>query len=322
MSFRRIKRIAITGASGFVGKHLCRHLLERSCSVLAVVRDQHHEVPAGVTIKLAPDPSEWTANDIFTGCDAVIHLIGRAHVLNETAESPLGEFRKSNVDIVHPLMASASKAGVKRIVFVSTVGVNGQETKGQPYVETDAERPHNPYSLTKLEGEQEIRKLASRYGIEFVIVRPVLVFGPDAPGNFASVLRFASSHIPLPLRRFQAKRSLVSIWNLVEFLELCAMHPAAANELFLVADDEVITLPEILAELRAGMGMNAAIWPVPMLILKAAMTLLGKKQSFKRLEQELIVNAAKARTVLNWRPVYTTADALRKTGSLYRRKTS
>jgi nucleoside-diphosphate-sugar epimerase len=316
------KRIAITGASGFVGKYLCEHLVGQGHDVLAVVRDVRHEFPTGVTLKFVPKSSDWLANDIFQGCDVVIHLVGRAHVLNETAENPLDEFRKTNVDIVLPLMSSASKAGVKRVVFVSTIGVNGKETKAGPYVETDEERPHNPYSVTKLEAEHALKRRAGDYGIEYVVVRPVLVFGPGAPGNFGSLLRLARTNVPLPFKNLGARRNLVSIWNLVAFLELCATHAAAANELFLVADDETTTLPEILKELRIGMGKKPMIWPMPVVILKAAMFLLGKKRSFEKLEQELLVDAVKARTILNWRPTFHTVEALRKTGSVYRKKTS
>lgn len=322
MDLREIKRIAVTGASGFVGKYLCEHLVAQGYDVLAVVRDPRHQLPSGVALGLAPNPSDWLASDIFRGCDVVIHLAGRAHVLNETAENPLEEFRKTNLDIVVPLMDSASKAGVKRVVFVSTIGVNGNETEVQPYVETDTERPHNAYSLAKLEGEQALKKLAAGYDIEYVVVRPVLVFGPGAKGNFASLLRLASANIPLPLRCFGARRSLVSIWNLVGFLELCAVHPAAANELFLIADNQATTLPEILAELRIGMDRKPMIWPMPLFILKAAMFLLGKRLGFEKLEQELLVDPAKARVVLGWQPVFHTVEALRKTGSVYRKKTS
>lgn len=309
--------IAVSGANGFIGKHLCRHLLSHGHEVIAIARQ--HNIPDGdgrtnVALDLLDPHGPCRALD---GCDAVIHLAGRAHILDDTADDPLNEFRKANVEATLNLLRLAAKSRVRRFVFVSSIGVNGNRTQGQAFTEADKEAPQDLYAISKFEAEQEVRRYAEQAGLEFVIVRPTLVFGPDAPGNFALLLKLASMSLPLPFGMFSARRNLISVWNLVDLLHRCAMHPAATGQVFLAADKETLTLKDIFIHLRIGMNRHPCIFDLPPGWMSKIASITGKMPMFKKLTAELRVDPAKAATLLEWQAPHSAHEALERTGREY-----
>lgn len=313
--------IAVTGAAGFIGKFLCAELAARGNDVRALVRSTSAQVPGAgnttvVDLLLARDCA------LFAGCQVVIHLAGRAHVMKESASDPLAQYRESNVEVTRHLLTLAARAGVQRFVFVSSIGVNGQRTCGEPFRETTTECPHDMYAVSKLEAEREIQSLAAGLNIEFVIVRPTLVFGPGAPGNFGMLMRLAAKGLPLPFASLAARRSLVSVWNLVDFLALCARHPAAAGGTFLVADEGHVVVPEIFEQLGIGMGKRQRMVRVPASLLGTLAWLFGRRKTFEKFNAELVVDIGKAKAVLGWAPPMSTHQALQRTGTDYMRKLS
>lgn len=315
-------RVAVTGASGFIGQFLCAELAARGSEVSAVVRSTAAPVLGATRTMVVPDLRHATDASMFAGTQVVIHLAGRAHVMNESARDPLAEFRASNVEVTRNLFMLAARAGVQRFVFVSSIGVNGRCTSGEPFSETTKENPHDLYAVSKLEAERAIQSLATEYGLEFVIVRPTLVYGPGAPGNFATLLRLASKGLPLPFGRLTGQRSLVSVWNLVDFLALCATHPAAAGATFLIADEGSVVIREIFEHLGAGMGKRQRMLPIPQALLANLAALCGRRSAFEKLNAELVVDISKAKTVLGWEPPFSTHAGLQRTGNEYMRKRS
>ncbi|MFJ2989754.1 NAD-dependent epimerase/dehydratase family protein [Collimonas sp. NPDC087041] len=310
--------ILVTGASGFVGRYLCQYLSSAGHEVTALVRTRGASIPGVKNELVVADFNNLEViGDTLKDCDAVIHLAGRAHVLNDTVTDPLHEFRQVNVGMTEKLLHLAINAGVRRFVYVSSIGVNGNKNANRPFVETDVESPHDLYAISKLEAEQAVKKIAGQAGIEYVIVRPVLVFGPNAPGNFGLLLKLASRRLPLPFGSLAARRNLVSVWNLASFLGRCADYPGVLRDTFLIADKETVTLSDIFLGLGKGMSKTQMIFPVPKMFLIAICSLFGKRQLFDKLNSELRVDISKAEEKLNWTAPYTTAQALIKTGKEY-----
>ncbi len=311
-------KIAVTGANGFVGRHLCRYLAEAGFYVVAIVRGENHVIEGAQEVQCVSDI--YNASRILAaldGCQIIVNLAGRAHILRDSAKDPVTEFRKSNVDYTRALLKAGARAGVKRIVHVSSIGVNGNANRGQAFHETDIEQPYDAYTFSKLTAEMLVREDANGYGMEYVIVRPALIFGPDAPGNFQTLLKIAASNLPLPFGSFYSKRNILSIWNFLTFLEASAVHPAAAGETFLVADEQEVTLKHIFKFLRIGMSKRMNIFPFPITVIKYLAQLLGKKKAFEKLNTSLIIDIEKAKMLLSWHPPYDTLSALQRTGSEY-----
>jgi len=309
--------ILVTGATGFVGRRLCSHLAEHGHRVIVLVRAGGRAIPGVAQEVRIADFTQLDALDtLLPQCDAVIHLAGRAHVMRDTAADPLGEFRRVNVGLTRSLLERAANARVKRFVFVSSIGVNGNSNI-TPFSEQDTPAPHDLYAISKLEAEQLVQDMAQQYGMEYAIVRPVLVFGPEAPGNFGTLLRLAAKGWPLPFGRLQSKRSLISVWNLADFLRTCATCPQVLRDVFLAADAQTVTLPEIFRHLAIGMGKTARLLAIPRSLLALACTLVGKRQMLDKLDAGLTVDITKAQQQLAWHAPYTTAEALIKTGKEY-----
>jgi nucleoside-diphosphate-sugar epimerase len=306
-------RILITGAGGFIGHHLCEHLSAQGHYIKAIVRSQPDRELAAAEVLVIPDYLN-PASSVFQGYDCVIHLAARAHILKEKIADPLAEFREINVNMARRWVEEAGRSGVKRFVLVSSAGVNGSNTCGVPYSEDMPVNPIEPYAISKLEAEHMLRTTAEVYGMEYVIVRPPLVYGTDAPGNFALLLKLAKTGWPLPFGRVNAKRNMVSVWNLADFLRCCCEHPAAASELFLVSDREEVTLPEIFKYLGEGSKRKNLMIPLPVSWLFTAARLLGKDKAFAKLVAEFRVDTGKATRLLNWAAPYSAAESLRRTG--------
>jgi nucleoside-diphosphate-sugar epimerase len=310
------RRILVTGANGFVGRPLCAELLKREYPVKAAVRrpDALNTAEQTVVAGQIDDRTDWT--QALFDVDVVIHLAARVHVMKEVAADPLTEFRKVNVQGSEHLARQAADAGVKRLVYVSSVKVNGEETSGQRrYTEQDEPMPQDPYGVSKWEAEQALHRVAAETGLEVVIVRPPLVYGLNVKGNFAQMLKVLRYGMPLPLASVHNQRSLVYVGNLVDALILCAAHPAAAGQTYLVSDGEDISTPELLRRLGAAIGQPARLLSCPTGLLKLAGRLVGRSDRIDRLLGSLQVDSGKIRSELNWTPPYPLQQSLCATAS-------
>lgn len=320
-----MQKILVTGANGFVGKMVCAELLARGFDVTAAVRDVPEGHSSGspslrfVGVGNIDATTDW--REALAECSAVVHLAARAHVLNDTVADPLAAFRSTNVAGAVQLARSAAQAGIRRFVFVSSVGVNGNQ-RARAFTEDDMPLPAEPYAVSKLEAELALRAEAVRSGLELVVVRPPLVYGPDCPGNFLRLLRLLSSRVPLPFSALQNKRSFISVWNLADFLATCVVHPKAPGEVFLISDMDDVTLPGLLRELARGMHMSARLFSVPPDWLETLARMVGKGAMFDKLCGALTVDASRAKTLLDWTPPVSLAEGLQRTGRWYAQKSS
>ena len=325
----------ITGANGFVGKALCAKLLNRGHAVRAAVRAAGS--PTGNTevsvIGSIDGETDWSA--ALAGVEVVIHLAARVHVMHDDAVDPLEAFRRVNTAGTDHLARSAAASGVKRLVFVSSIKVNGECTfpvaastlekipPNPPFTkwgtlrsvfsETDEANPQDPYGVSKWEAEQALHRVAKETGLEVVIVRPPLVYGAGVKGNFAQMLKVLAKGIPLPLASANNLRSLVYLGNFVDALVTCATHPAAAGQTYLVSDGEDVSTPDLLRQLGAGMGHPARLLPCPPSLLKLGGRLVGKSDQIDRLLSSLQVDSSKMRRELDWQPPFSLQEGLRLT---------
>lgn len=304
-------RVLVTGANGFVGRAACLRLRADGLAVVAAIRQPDGSIGA-VPVGDIDGDTDWTS--ALADVHSVLHLAARVHVMNERSADPLAEFRRVNVQGTLRLAQQAVQAGVKRLVYVSSVKVNGEQTEpGRPFTATNVPAPVDPYGISKFEAEQGLRALAQATGLELVIVRPPLVYGPGVGGNFARMVRWLRRGVPLPLGLATAnRRSLVALDNLVDLLATCLVHPAAAGETFLVSDGEDLSTTELIRRLATALDLRARLLPVPPVILQAAASALGRVELAQRLLGSLQVDTAATQRVLQWEPVLTVDEALRQ----------
>ncbi|WP_434772247.1 UDP-glucose 4-epimerase family protein [Pseudomonas entomophila] len=308
--------VLVTGANGFVGRALVAHLLHRhDHDVVAGVRRPEANVPTGVEKRtvpaLGPD-ADWTA--ALAGIDQVVHAAARVHVMDETEADPLTAFRRVNTQGTLALAEQAAKAGVRRFVFISSIKVNGEQTRrGQPFEADQPARPTDPYGISKYEAEQGLLQLARTTGMDVVVVRPVLVYGPGVGANMASLMRWLVRGVPLPLGAIDNRRSLVSLANLVDFITVCLNHPEAANQVFLVSDGEDLSTSDLLRRMSHALGRRPRLLPVPATWLALVARLMGKAGVAQRLLGSLQVDIEKNRRRLGWQPAVPVDEALQAT---------
>lgn len=301
--------VLVTGANGFVGRSLCADLRRNGYLVTGAVRSASASSNEVQSPTLAAD-SDWST--LLAGKDLVVHTAARVHVMNEIANDPLTAFRAVNVAGTLALAQQAAAAGVKRFVFISSIKVNGEMTlPGQPFTEIVAMPPTDPYGLSKYEAEVGLLALSEKSGMDVVIIRPPLIYGEGVKGNFATMLEMLAKGYPLPLGAIHNKRSLVSLENLIDLITTCITHPAAANEVFLVSDDNDLSTSELLNILASAIGKTTHFWPVPECILRLGASLLGKKAISQRLFDSLQVDITKAKRMLNWVPPVSVDDGLK-----------
>ena len=266
---------------------------------------------------LGPE-SDWSA--LLTGApiDCVIHLAARVHVMNDRAQDPLADFRRANTAGTLQLARQAALAGVRRFVYVSSIKVNGEETlPGRPFVPRVTEAPRDAYGISKFEAERGLAELSRDTGMELVVVRPPLVYGPGVRANFLSMMRWIKRGVPLPLGAIDNRRSLVALDNLVDLLILCGQHPAAAGKTFLVSDGEDLSTTELLRRMGSALGKPARLIPCPSALLTGGAALLGRAGVARRLCGSLQVDVSETREVLGWKPVVGVDAALRKTAAAF-----
>ncbi len=264
--------------------------------------------------------ADWSV--ALEGVGVVMHLAARVHQLNDAVVDPLSQFIKVNTQGTLRLGMEAAAAGVKRFVYVSTIGVNGSVTRDKPFSEDDIPAPGNSYTISKWKAEQGLHQLQKETGMEVVVVRPPLVYGPGSPGNLERLLRLIWQGVPLPLENIDNKRSLIDVDNLADLLVSCAVHPAAAGETFLAADGEDLSTPQLIRHLARSMGRNARLWPLPVSAMRLAAGILGKTALCDSLCGSLQVDASKAANLLGWERRVTVEDGLARTASWYRESQS
>lgn len=304
-------KILVTGSSGFVGRALLAALHDSKHDVVCL-----HRVAVGVNeLRFAAEnQSEWSPASLKP--DILIHLAARVHVMDDRALNPLAEFRRVNVNGTLTLAKQAAAAGLKRFVFMSSVKVNGESTQaGHPFTEIDGPAPQDAYGVSKYEAEQGLREIAAQTGMEVVIIRPPLVYGPGVKANFASLMRAIQNGWPLPLGAVHNRRSLVALDNLVDFVVTCVNHPHAANQTFMVSDGCDLSTTELVCGLADALQVSHRFLPVPVWLLHAGGALLGRRAAVQRLCGNLQVDISKARHLLGWVPPVTVGEGLRRTAS-------
>jgi len=309
-------KVLVTGATGFVGSELIRQLAARALDVVGCVRSADSVLPVGVERFVVDDLTKIDINWplVLGSVDVVVHAAARAHIMNDEVLDPLSEFRKVNCDATLRLARAAAESGVKRFVFISSIGVNGCITT-QPFKELDNAHPHSPYAVSKYEAEQGLFEIGQETDMEVVIIRPPLIYGANAPGNFGSLMKWMQKGIPLPFGAIHNKRSLVALDNLVNFIALCAdrnKSPKAANEVFLISDNEDVSTTELLRKVASAFGKRSWLTPIPVSWMTFAAKLLGKEDVAVRLFSSLQVDSSKACELLGWKPVVTMDEQLKK----------
>lgn len=310
--------ILVTGANGFIGQAVVKELAHQGRSVRACVRTRNINFTTLNNISVSEvgdlnDKTNWDA--AIAGVKTVVHTAARVHVMNENTADPLSAFRKVNVLGTLHLARKAALNGVKRFVFISSIKVNGEFTfEGNPFRADDSPKPLDPYAISKHEAELGLLQIASETGMEVVIVRPPLVYGPGVKANFSAMIRYLDMGVPLPLGAVtKNRRSLIALGNFVNFLITCIFHPAAANQIFLVSDGEDLSTTELLLRIGAAMNKKIFLVPVPPKLLQFGANLLGKCDMAQRLLGNLQLDIDKSRQLLGWSPVLSVDEGLRQT---------
>ncbi|MHC8298790.1 UDP-glucose 4-epimerase family protein [Pseudomonas sp. ZS1P83] len=315
-------KILVTGASGFVGSALIMRLAGLlSYDVVAVVRSSDFKFPSRVVEckvdSLSRDTDYCSA---LTGVDVVVHAAARVHVMNDLASDQLAMFRLVNVEGTLNLARQAASCGVKRFIFLSSIKVNGEGGRStRPFTADDIPNPADPYGISKFEAEAGLNKISESSGMQIVIIRPPLVYGPGVKANFKTMMSWLNRGIPLPFGAVFNKRSLVAIDNLVDLISVCLEHPNAANEIFLVSDGQDLSTTELLHHLARSLGKPARLIPVPVWLMRIAAIMLQKRSLSTRLFDSLQVDISKTKNLLGWSPPVDVDEALYSTAQHFLR---
>lgn len=314
--------VLISGASGFVGRILCRRLLDLNIRVIAAVRDEvdfpeiRNESFSPSIIGDIDRQTDWS--EALKGVDTLFHLAARVHVMKETKADPLEEYRRVNVQGTEHLARSAAAAGVKRFVYVSSIKVNGEKSQpDRPFTEDDLPKPQDPYAISKWEAEQALHRVSLETGLEVVVVRPPLVYGAGVKGNFAVMIETIVKGIPLPFGSVHNRRSLIYVENLADALIHCGRHASAAGQTYLVSDGEDLSTPELLRRMGDALGRPARLLSFPPVLLKWLFALVGKREPGERLLGSLVVESGKIRREVSWRPPFSVQQGLHTTAEWY-----
>lgn len=310
MGTTRKVNVCVTGANGFVGRALSGEMTSLGLVVIGATRTRQ-VLPEGTGNVVVDGSKDWSP--ALTGCDVVVHLAARVHVMAETTVDPLAEFRQVNVQDTLSLARQAAALGVRRFVFVSSIKVNGESTQvGSPFSVDDPPAPVDAYGISKFEAERGLHELATQTDMEVVIIRPPLVYGPGVKANFAALMRAVQKGWPLPLGAIHNQRSLVALDNLVDFIITCITHPKAANQTFLISDGQDLSTTELVRGMAQAVGLPTRLLPVPVGVLEWAGRLAGKEDAVQRLCGNLQIDSSKARELLGWEPKITVQEGLRR----------
>lgn len=306
------RTVLVSGANGFIGSALCRWLAAAGYSVRGTVRIRNESVPADIGVRTVGNLDElpdWSK--ALAGIDAVVHTAARVHIAHETAADPQAAFDRVNVEGSERLARQAAETGVKRFVLVSSIGAEVAEETGL------SGSVASPYQISKLKAERALKQVSLETGLELVIVRPPLVYGPGAPGNFPRLMRTIDRGIPLPLASIRNRRSFIGLTNLCDLLHHCLERPEAVGQTFPVADETVST-PTLIRRIAKALGLAPRLWPCPPILLEMAGRLTGRSAIIARLTESLEVDTAKARRILNWTPRVLMAEELASTAAWWR----
>ncbi|MDQ0979854.1 UDP-glucose 4-epimerase family protein [Pseudomonas synxantha] len=309
------KTYAITGATGFVGSAVLERLAAQAgVEIRALVRRVGVKLPGNAVAVQVGEDFLLEGGQPLEGVDVLVHCAARVHIMSDASIDPLSEYRSVNVAGTLKLAESAARSGVKRFIFISSIKVNGEGTvPGKPYTADDMPAPVDAYGISKMEAEQRLMLLGNATGMEIVIIRPVLVYGPGVKANFRSMMSWLNKGVPLPLGAIPNQRSLVALDNLVDLVVTCLDHAAAANQTFLVSDDDDMSTTELLKRMGEALQTPVRLIPVPAWLLLRGAALLGRKDVARRLCGSLQVDISKTRSLLGWTPPLTVAQALSKT---------
>ncbi|WP_352287838.1 hybrid nucleoside-diphosphate sugar epimerase/sugar transferase [Psychrobacter sp. GW64-MNA-CIBAN-0177] len=314
-------RLLLTGATGFVGSAIQKRIVaDGSYDLTIAVRNVNEQSDAVRIVKVDDLTTSTDWSDALKSVDVVVHTAARVHVMDDKSTDPLTEFRKVNVEGTLNLARQAADSGVKRFIFISSIKVNGEGTKiGKPYTEGSKPNPTDPYGISKYEAEQGLLKLAETTPLEVVIIRPTLVYGENVKGNFHSLMKWTYKGIPLPIGGIKKNlRSLVSVENLVDFIITCIEHKDAKNEVFLISDNDDISTAGLLEEISKGLGVKNKAVNIPVEFINTAASAVGKSGVAQRLSGSLQVDISKAKTLLGWKPKYSTSDSIQETAKCYK----
>jgi UDP-glucose 4-epimerase len=313
-----MKKILITGANGFVGNDLRGVLANAGYLVRGSVRDAATQTPhcTSVAVGAINAATDWSA--ALHGIECVVHLAARVHVMHEAAADALAAFRTVNVDGTVNLARQAAANGVTRFIYLSSIKVNGEATFARPFFADDPVHPEDAYAQSKWEAEQALRNIGTTAGMDIVVIRPPLIYGPGVKGNLLRLLRLVDKRWPLPLGRVQNARSLVGIGNLCDLIRVCIEHPHAAGEIFLAADGDDVSTPQLLRHLAEALDKRILLLPVPVAVLHGLGKLFGVSDAIARLTGDLRVDIGKNREFLDWTPPYPLAEGLREMAKAYK----
>lgn len=314
-------RLLLTGATGFVGSAIQQRIVaDGNYDLTIAVRniDEQSDTVRIIKVDDLKANNDWS--EALKGVNVVVHSAARVHVMDDKSTNPLTDFRKVNVEGTLNLARQAADAGVKRFIFISSIKVNGEGTKiGKPYTEDSKPNPIDPYGISKYEAEQGLLNIAETTALEVVIIRPTLVYGENVKGNFHSLMKWTYKGVPLPIGGIKHNlRSLVSVDNLVDFIITCIEHKDAKNEVFLVSDDDDISTAGLLEEISQGLGVKNKAVNIPAKFINTAASAIGKSGVAQRLSGSLQVDISKAKTLLGWKPKYSTSESIQKTARFYK----
>lgn len=310
-------KILVTGASGFVGVPLSRHLLTIGHQVVGAVRSHYSLPPVSSKIQMKvigdiDERSDW--RDCLSGVECVIHLANRAHVMCEQSKNPLALYRKVNTEGTLNLARQAAEMGVRRFIFISSIKVNGESSSsGQVLTPRDQYIPLDPYGLSKYEAELGLKLVAQKTGLEVVVIRPPLIYGPGVKANFLRMMSWVEKGVPLPLGSINNQRSMLGLDNLINFIEVCLTHADAVGQIFLVSDDQDVSTTGLLKEIASAMNRSSRLLSIPQYIVEKLIILFGQRHISERLCGSLRLDISLAKERLSWKPPYTFKDQLRKT---------
>ena len=318
-------RLLVTGANGFVGRALCAEAVARGIETHGAVRATDHMdvLPATVMPHFVGDlasGADWAP--ALQAIDVIIHCAARVHVTKDLVADPLSAYRRVNATAVSELARQAADAGVRRLVLVSTIKVNGEATpQDRPFRPGDPPQPETPYAIAKWEGEQELVRVADNTGLQTVIVRAPLIYGPGVKANFFTLMNWLDKGLPLPFARIQNARSLLYLGNCVDVLLRLARHEAAPGHTFLVSDGVDLSTPELIRRLAAALGRRARLWPMPTKVLRSVAGIVGKAPAIDRLAGSLTVDDGHLRETIDWAPPYSIEGGLAATARWWQART-
>lgn len=311
-----ILRVVVSGAQGFAGRCLVETAAGRGMFVHALSRSAPMAPVSGVDYTAIGEKNDayeaWNCE-----ADVFIHLAGRAHILRETAADPLTAFRKANVDATLAAARRAAKLGVKRFIFVSSIGVHGNTSGDHPVSANSTLRPHAAYAVSKLAAEEQLREFEKASGVDVIVVRPPLMYGPGVSANFLRLIRLVEVGMPLPFGKIKNRRSFLGVRNFVDFVLYLASCERLREKVFVPADREITSTPELVSDIARHMGRNVRLLPVPLIMLRLSSSLLGKRSLYAQLCDSLYVDMDVLRRTSGWVPPFQQNDLLKETVNWY-----